>query len=74
MTRILAWFTAPHRAALVAFAAALGAFLHSTGIVPAVTFTEIAAFWAVVVTGATFLDRVVSGFLGADGSGQGHGL
>ena len=64
---VWSWLTG-HRVALIAFAGAVGAFLHATGIIDAGNANEIAAGWAVVITGATLIDRIVSGFVAALGS------
>lgn len=65
MNAIINWFTKPHVAALVTFAAALGAFLHATGVIPADDVTTIVTAWASLLTGATAIGKVVDAFVDA---------
>lgn len=54
-----------HRAALVTFAAALGAFLHTTGAIPADDVAAIVTAWASIASGTLVVYHVVEAFLTA---------
>ena len=65
MKAIINWFTQAHVAALVTFAAALGAFLHATAAIPAGDVTAIVTAWTALATGATAIGKVVDAFVDA---------